>query len=523
MSDQPAYESPVPTPDTSAAMPQAAEGSLGTSSEPTSTSSAAPTQSNGGAPEPEETHAATLPAVQDAGTSPTSAAEKQGDAASTAPPSAASVSAETSSASASIGEKPRPPARSLASAAATAEEREALKRAELEALDQEIESELKAAFAEAEKAQTTALAQSDEAKFKRPRTEPATRKGVILAITSTDVFVDIGGRTQGVLPLEQFPDSAPRVGQEVEVAIKGYDEENGLVLLERPGIALIKANWASLQVGAIVEARVTAAIKGGLEVEVNGIRGFIPASQVDFQRVEDLAPYVGQRFACQVIEANPEENTLVLSRRAVVEKERLQVQEQLWQELAEGQVRTGIVRSVQDYGAFVDLGHGVEGLLHVSEMSWGRRVQASELLRPGQEVRVAIIRLDRQNKRIGLSLKQVQGDPWNTVEDRYPVGTIVTGKVTRLAEFGAFVELEPGLEGLVHISELSPQRVRRVEDAVQIGQEVRAQVIKVDRAARKLSLSIKAVQAAEEEEFTPVPARRTASTQRRRPLKGGLD
>jgi predicted RNA-binding protein with RPS1 domain len=457
----------------------------------------------------------------------TAAAESPASIPATGAESTPVASQEATVTESPVAQVSRPPQRSLAAAAATAEEREALKRAELEALDEEIEAELQAALAEVEKVQTAeATPPPVQPKPKRAQQEPATRKGVILAVVGSDVFVDIGGRTQGVLPLEQFRDAPPRPGQEIEVAICGYDQENGLVLLERPGVALAKASWAAIKVGAVVEARVTGVVKSGLEVDVGGIRGFIPASHVDVHRVEDLSPYVGQRFLCEVIEANPEEDTLVLSRRAVLEKERQQAQEQLWQELAEGQIRTGVVRSVQDYGAFVDLGHGVEGLLHVSEMSWSRRVQPSELLQPGQEVRVAIIKLDRQNKKIGLSLKQVQGSPWDTVEDKYPVGTVVTGKVVRLAEYGAFVELEPGVEGLVHISELSPQRVRRVEDVVKIGDEVRAQVIKVDRVARRISLSLKAVQVAEEEELAPRWAesrRGPATSTRRRPLKGGLD
>ena len=464
--------------------------------------------------------------VEQEQTVPTAVTESPASIPATGAQSTPAASQESPAKESPVAQVSRPPQRSLAAAAATAEEREALKRAELEALDEEIEAELQAALAEVEKVQTAETAPPVQPKPKRPQQEPATRKGVILAVVGSDVFVDIGGRTQGVLPLEQFRDAPPRPGQEVEVAICGYDQENGLVLLERPGVALVKASWAAIKVGAVVEARVTGVVKSGLEVDVGGIRGFIPASQVDVHRVEDLSPYVGQRFLCEVIEANPEEDTLVLSRRAVLEKERRQAQEQLWQELAEGQIRTGVVRSVQDYGAFVDLGHGVEGLLHVSEMSWSRRVQPSELLQPGQEVRVAIIKLDRQNKKIGLSLKQVQGSPWDTAEDKYPVGTVVTGKVVRLAEFGAFVELEPGVEGLVHISELSPQRVRRVEDVVKVGDEVRAQVIKVDRVARRISLSLKAVQVAEEEEMAVRWAesrRGPATSTRRRPLKGGLD
>src|SRR5262249_38018404 len=201
------------------------------------------------------------------------------------------------------------------------------------------------------------------------------------SVHGPDVFVDVpGGRTQGVLPLLQFPEGPPAPGTEVEIDIEGYDNANGLLLLTRKG-AVQDANWESVAVGMIVEARVTATNKGGLAVEVNGIRGFMPISQIDMYRVENAEQYVNQRLTWMIAEVDPAERTLVVSRRALLEREREEQREKLWQELAEGQVRNGIVRSVRDFGAFVDLG-GADGLLHVSEMSWQRVQDPSTIVQP---------------------------------------------------------------------------------------------------------------------------------------------
>jgi small subunit ribosomal protein S1 len=276
----------------------------------------------------------------------------------------------------------------------------------------------------------------------------------------------------------------------------------------------------------IVEARVTGHNKGGLEVEVSGIRGFIPVSHIELFRVEDLQPYVNQRLRCLVAEANPLEKNLVLSRRALLEKEREETREKLWQELAEGQIRPGTVRSVKDFGAFIDLG-GVDGLLHVSEMSWSRVEKATDLVQVGQQLQVVVLKIDRERRKLSLGLKQLLPSPWEQIEEKYPAGTLVPGKVTRLMDFGAFIELEPGVEGLVHVSELAPQRVRKVGDVVQPGQAVQVRVLKVEPSQRRISLSLKAAQeeaaaaaaaqAPEEPEKPrkPLPPRKT-------PLRGGL-
>ena len=322
--------------------------------------------------------------------------------------------------------------------------------------------------------------------------------------------------------MTQFPEGAPAVGSEVEVSIEGYDPANGLLLLSRKGAA-VAADWSSVAAGMIVEARVTATNKGGLSVDVNGIRGFMPISQIDLYRVEDAEQFVNQRLRCAVVEVNPAERNLVVSRRALLEKEREEARDKLWQELAEGQVRSGVVRSVRDFGAFVDLG-GVDGLLHISEMSWIRVQDPTQVVQPGQTVKVVVLKVDHDGRKVGLGLKQLTPSPWDNVEAKYPAKHIVAGKVTRLMDFGAFVELEPGVEGLIHVSELSPQRVRRVSDVIQPGQEVQVMVLRTDPGQRKISLSLKAAApmeaetpAGEEEEVEGKPPR-----PRTTPLRGGL-
>jgi ribosomal protein S1 len=358
----------------------------------------------------------------------------------------------------------------------------------------------------------------------QPGEVPARKKGKIMRIHGPDVFVDVpGGRGQGLLPLVQFPDGPPEIGTEVEITIEGYDEANGLLLLSRRGAAQ-EADWSTVAVGMIVEARVTATNKGGLSVDVNGLRGFMPISQIDLYRVETPEQYVNQRLRCLVTEVKPDERNLVVSARALLEKEREETREKVWQELAEGQVREGVVRSVREFGAFVDMG-GVDGLLHISEMSWTRIQDAGSVVQVGQRVKVIVLKIDREKRKISLGLKQLTASPWDDVAARYFTGAAVNGKVTRLMEFGAFVELEPGIEGLIHISELAPQRVRRVQDVVQPGQDLLVKVLRVDTAQRKISLSLKQALAKEEapaeeepeEEVEVRPAR-----PRTTPLRGGI-
>lgn len=326
------------------------------------------------------------------------------------------------------------------------------------------------------------------------------RKGRVMSVRGKDVFVDVGGRTQGVLPTTQFPEGLPKPGDEVEFSIEGYDPD-GLLLLSRGGAA-VEADWSTVAVGMIVEARVTGVTKGGLSVEVNGIRGFMPISQVEGFRVEDLNPYLNQKLKCLVAEVDREERNLVVSRRALIEQDRAAARQTLWAELSENQVREGMVRSVKPFGAFVDLG-GVDGLLPTGEMSWAKVANPEDVVKPGQKVRVIVLRIDREQQKVTLGLRQLSDSPWDSASMNYPPGAIVSGTVTRLAEYGAFVEVEPGVEGLVHISEISNARIRRPHDVVKEGQQVSVKVLHLDPQARRMSLSIKA---AASKPVEPTPA-----------------
>jgi small subunit ribosomal protein S1 len=396
-------------------------------------------------------------------------------------------------------------------------------RPRLKDLDAEIERELEEAMG----GMTGEQLLGEPAQRRAPAApDPQGRKkGRIISVHGSDVFVDVpGGRSQGVLPAAQFPEGVPAVGTEVEISIEGYDHANGLLLLSRKGAA-VEADWSTVAPNMTVEARVTAVNKGGLSVDVNGIRGFMPISQIDLYRVENAEQYVNQKLLCLVTEVDQEERNLVVSRRAMLEREREEARTKLWAELAEGQVRSGVVRSLKDFGAFVDLG-GVDGLLHVSEMSWTRVQDPSAVVQPGQTVKVVVLKIDHERRKVSLGLKQLTASPWDNIQERYHPGTPVKGKVTRLMDFGAFVELEPAVEGLIHISELSPKRVRRVSDVVQPGQEVQVMVLNVDPVQRRISLSLKAALPKETEE----PAEDEAEEQvevkpprpRTTPLRGGI-
>ena len=290
--------------------------------------------------------------------------------------------------------------------------------------------------------------------------------------------------------------------------------------------AAIEASWENLRKGVIVEARGTKVIKGGLEVDVDGIRGFMPISQIDLSRVEDAAAYVNQKFKAIVTEANQREKNLVVSRRDLLEQERAEQREKTWAELEVGQVREGTVRSIKDFGAFVDLG-GVDGLLPIGEMSWSRIQKVDDLVKTGDKVQVKVIKIDPVARKLTLGLKQLTPSPWEKAESKYPRGLMITGKVTKLMEFGAFVELEPGIEGLIHISELSPTRVRRVADIVQAGQEVEVRILKVEPDLKRIALSLlpakgKETAAAEDDDEEDDETPTAPKPERKIPLKGGL-
>jgi small subunit ribosomal protein S1 len=398
----------------------------------------------------------------------------------------------------------------------------------LKELDDEIAGELEAAMGGMSAQDIIAAENSHSARAQAASGEHGRKQGKVLSVHGKDVFVEVpGGRSQGVLPLEQFPDGPPKPGATVEITIEGYDSANGLLILTRQGAA-VAADWSSVAEGMVVEARVIETNKGGLAVDINGIRGFMPVSQIDLYRVEKTEDYVNQRLLCVVTEVKPDERNLVVSRRAYLEKQREEMREKMWQTLAEGQIFTGTVRSVRDFGAFVDLG-GVDGLLHVSEISWQRVQDASQVLQPGQSVKVAVLKLDRDLRKISLTLKGLEANPWDTIEERLPVSLIAKGTVTRTTDFGAFVELEPGIEGLIHISELARQRVWRVTDIVKPGQEVQVKIVGLDKEARRISLSLRQVMpeeapkaAAEDEEADAESGEAAPAKPRTTPLRGGI-
>ncbi|MDQ7792895.1 MAG: bifunctional 4-hydroxy-3-methylbut-2-enyl diphosphate reductase/30S ribosomal protein S1 [bacterium] len=338
-----------------------------------------------------------------------------------------------------------------------------------------------------------------------PEDEPVTLargeviQGRVVAIEGGDVLVDIGGKSEGVLPASELsgrpvvdPGTVVAVGDEITVCVLGVDEKDGTVRLSKRRADAVAA-WDRLQeacaAGSVIEAPVTAQVKGGLIADV-GVRGFIPASHVGRSFVRDLKPYVGQTLRVRVIELDRDERRVILSERSVLEEEQAGREEEVWDSLEEGRLVTGTVKRLADFGAFVDLG-GVDGLLHVSELSWKRVGHPREVVQEGQSVQCKVLKLDRERRRISLGLKQLEADPWESIESKYPPGTLVDGKVVSLASFGAFVELEPGVEGLVHLSQLSDRRVERADQVVKVDDRVRVKVLKLSARQKRLSLSLK--------------------------------
>jgi small subunit ribosomal protein S1 len=358
--------------------------------------------------------------------------------------------------------------------------------------------------------------------------EPQSRhRAKVVTVHRDLVFFEIAGRQQGVVPLRDFAEP-PDTGAQFDVVVNRFVAAEGLYELSIPGAAVEVGDWSDVSEGLVVEARVTGHNKGGLECDVNRLRGFIPASQVSMYRVEDLEQFVGQTLRCVVTEANPDKRNLVLSHRAVLEREKAEAKETLLASLEPGQTREGTVRSLQNFGAFVDLG-GVDGLIHISQLSWDRIKHAEEVLQLGQKVKVKILKIDPQTGKIALGFRDLSENPWETVARDFPVGTVVTGRVTRLTDFGAFVRLGPGVEGLIHISELAHRRVFRASDIVSEDQEVTVKILSVDVEAQRIGLSLKALEARavakeqpEEDEVaeeTPPPPPPKKNQQ---PLKGGV-
>ncbi|MFZ1932979.1 MAG: S1 RNA-binding domain-containing protein [Thermoguttaceae bacterium] len=364
-------------------------------------------------------------------------------------------------------------------------------------------------------------AKGDQATF-----EPESlQSGRVAAIRRDDVFVEFGGREQGIVSLRLF-DVPPQVGTQVQVLVQRLNPEDGLYELSLPNKAIQVDDWSDLAEGMLVDVRVTGHNTGGLECEVNHIRGFIPVSQIALHRVEDLAQFVEQRFTCLITEANPERRNLVLSRRAILEREQEAARQQMLASLRPGQIFDGVVRKLMDFGAFVDLGSGVDGLLHISQLAWGRVKHPSDVLKEGQAIKVRVEKINPDTGKISLAYRDLQESPWTAAASKYPPNTVARGKVTKLMDFGAFVEVEPGVEGLVHISELSHKRVFRCSDVVKEGQDVEVMVLSVDAEARRMSLSMKELSAPPEPEKKEEPAEAAATKPKKSkpsgPLLGGI-
>ncbi|HSW45350.1 MAG TPA: S1 RNA-binding domain-containing protein, partial [Phycisphaerae bacterium] len=321
------------------------------------------------------------------------------------------------------------------------------------------------------------------------------RKGRVIAVHGKDIFVDMGGKSQGVLAVAQFGGKAlPAVGDWIEVTVEGYEPSEGMLILSRQG-AVQAATWQTMVEGVLVEGRVTGHNKGGLELDINGIRAFMPISQIDFERIEsdDLGRFVNQRMRCEVVDVRRDERSVVVSRRNALQREREQAGAERFAELEEGQLIHGTVKTVMPYGVFVDIG-GIDGLVHVSDLSHARIKDPRDMVTEGQQLEVKVLHIDRDTRKISLGLKQVMPDPWAAAPDKYAVDSLVSGRVVKLMEFGAFVELEPGVEGLVPISEMTfERRIGHPREVVSEGEVVKVRVMNVDTAAGRISLSIKRV------------------------------
>ena len=327
--------------------------------------------------------------------------------------------------------------------------------------------------------------------------------GKVVQITDDEVCVNIGFKADGLIKREDLVTQDVKLDDEIEVEVVKVNDGEGNVLLSQRNI-LNKKAFAELvekyNNGEYVEGVGKEVVKGGLICTVNGIRAFVPASQLSNRYVEKIGEFVGKTLKLKIIELDEQKKRIVCSRRAVVKEENEARKAEAWSKLAEGEVVKGVVRRLTDFGAFVDLG-GVDGLIHVTDLSWAHVKHPSEVVSPDQEVEVKILSLDKERERIQLGLKQLQPKPWDTAPEKYPEGAIVTGKVVRITTFGAFVELEPGIDGLVHISQCAPTRINKVEDAVNVGDEVTVKVLAIDPAAKRISLSIRALQ---EPEAAPV-------------------
>lgn len=319
-------------------------------------------------------------------------------------------------------------------------------------------------------------------------------KGIILEVRNKEVLVDIGYKSEGVVSRGEFLDpEAIKVGDEIDVLIEKLEDKEGMVVLSHEQ-AEFKKNWDRIkticQEGGTIAGKVKAVVKGGLIVNI-GVEAFLPASQIDVIPPKNVAVMVGNMYDFKVVKINEDRRNIVLSRRELIEAERAERRAKLFAEMTPGDIRKGTVKNITDFGAFIDL-NGLDGLLHITDMSWGRVGHPSEILKVGQEIDVVVLDVNKEKERVSLGLKQKLANPWEAIESKFPVGTKVKGKVVNLVAYGAFVELEPGVEGLVHVTELSwTKRIAKPSDVLKPGQEVEAVVLGINRDEQKISLGIR--------------------------------
>ena len=317
-------------------------------------------------------------------------------------------------------------------------------------------------------------------------------KGTIVQVNPDSVVVDVGGKSEGVIPLHEFTDQNVGVGDQVDVLIERTENESGLIGLSKEKADRQKI-WNSLEEGAVVSGRITSRIKGGLSVDI-GVNAFLPGSQVDLRPVRNLDKLINETFDFKIIKLNKRRGNIVLSRRVLLEEERESQRSGTLETLEENQVVEGVVKNLTDYGAFIDLG-GIDGLLHITDMSWGRVSHPSDILAVGDKTKVKVLKFDKDKERVSLGLKQITPDPWLDVESKYPVGGKVSGKVVSLTDYGAFIELEEGVEGLIHVSEMSwTKRIKHPNKLLSIGDDVESVVLALDIPNRRISLGLKQVE-----------------------------
>ncbi len=323
-------------------------------------------------------------------------------------------------------------------------------------------------------------------------------RGTIIEVRPKEVLVDIGYKSEGSVPAGEFEDiKTVKVGDEIDVLIEKLEDKDGMVVLSKEK-AEFKKNWDKILTicneGGTIAGKVKAVVKGGLLVNI-GVEAFLPASQIDIIPPRNLQGYVGNTYDFKVVKINQDRQNIVLSRRELIEQERNERRAKLLAEMTPGDIRKGTVKNITDFGAFIDL-NGLDGLLHITDMSWGRIGHPSEILKVGQEIDVVVLDINREKERVSLGLKQKLANPWENIETKYPVGARVKGKVVNLVPYGAFIELEPGVEGLVHVTELSwTKRIAKPSDVLKQGQDIEAVVLGINRDEQKISLGLRQLEA----------------------------